>query len=612
MLPTNTSAININATYSDSTILTPFAANRTIRGLAVNGQITSHQSGYLVRMVLVDSSNKEYLVMESYDQINDSATIHFNNYCRETNYLTDIIPTAVKIYIKNAVIRIDNLDVAYSTNNSIVSSLNGNISVIDSIRYYQVKSIADNINTYNRAHQKLWWAAVTPLSLKNYSDKKRILQLSDNESSEGIEYYNGGIFELGDISSNVNQQTSIPSLYIDNFDWRNRHGKNWMTSCKNQGNSGYCTAFATISSLEAMVNLYYNQLINMDLSEQEAACCSGFTSHPYDHVPIDAPLIYISCNGVCDEASYPFVDQDSLGCESENITPQENVKCNYYSVLDKSCEDSIKKSLIQKGPLVSSFRRGNRAHAVCLTGYGVLHAGDSIRYHINGWENGIFVVPEGDSRIGMTYWKFKNSYGLNLDREHEGYMYMMFSNLSDLTDLYSIDLPIVTTTYSNANIVCEDRDGDGYYNWGLGERPSNCPSSAQYLPDGDDTNPDCGPMDEYGYLEDLNASDENTIFINSSQSTTSSMQIYNNIVIQNNATWTVKDSLYMHHYSKIFIRNGSTLYVKNQAVIKDVGIVLDPGGNLIIDENGKIKLAYMHPFFAPLGSTVDIKYGSIE
>jgi C1A family cysteine protease len=69
-----------------------------------------------------------------------------------------------------------------------------------------------------------------------------------------MEYYNGGIFELGDISSNVNQQTSIPSLYIDNFDWRNRHGKNWMTSCKNQGNSGYCTAFATISSLEAMVN----------------------------------------------------------------------------------------------------------------------------------------------------------------------------------------------------------------------------------------------------------------------------------------------------------------------------------------------------------------------
>jgi hypothetical protein len=31
------------------------------------------------------------------------------------------------------------------------------------------------------------------------------------------------------------------------------------------------------------------------------------------------------------------------------------------------------------------------------------------------------------------------------------------------------------TLLTLADIVCEDRDGDGYYYWGIGPKPSNCP-----------------------------------------------------------------------------------------------------------------------------------------
>jgi hypothetical protein len=138
------------------------------------------------------------------------------------------------------------------------------------------------------------------------------------------------------------------------------------------------------------------------------------------------------------------------------------------------------------------------------------------------------------------------------------------------------------------------------------------PSSVPDSPDGDDSNPYLGPMDEYGHLENLNPVERDTIFINASTSTSALTHYYNHIVIQNNATWTVKDSLYMHNLSKIIIRSGATLYVRNQAVIKDADIVLEAGGNIIVDENGRIKLSEKHTFVAPIGSTVDIKYGSIE
>lgn len=80
---------------------------------------------------------------------------------------------------------------------------------------------------------------------------------------------------------------------MDVWDWRNRHGANdpsspyfddddsgftgWITPIKNQAEPtgcGSCSAFGTFGSFEAMINLYYNQHLDLDLSEQEQLSCN--------------------------------------------------------------------------------------------------------------------------------------------------------------------------------------------------------------------------------------------------------------------------------------------------------------------------------------------------
>lgn len=616
-----THSINQTLTSSDTIALTNYS---TIYSLSINATILQPSEGSFVRIVLEDIDGHDYLVAESDWMRNDSNVVFLTDYCEETSMLNGVIPVLLKCYLSDATLTIRSVNIVpCQTNNRNEFS----ISSVREIRLAQARSVIDRINSYNEQKRKLWRADITDLSLQPYSIRKRILSLPDECSSQGIEYYVGGIFDMGssEITSSSKRNTS---LYIESFDWRNRHGKNWMTPIRHQGNSGYCWAFSSVAATEALTNLYYNQKLDIDLSDQDVAYYSYPEYHndsiyyPYKRGYFVRALSYIRNNGVIDESSLPFID-DSIPRLPHVRTGQYNelVKIKgsgsvFLSNPDSAKLDKIKKSIIERGPLVSGFRwmpndsTNTKAHAMALVGYGVIQAGDTLMCYNHYWAgSGMLVVPDNSPYLGQTYWIFKNSYGENDGNGHSGYVYILFKDLWSFYTTYYIKTPITSINYSNSDIAIEDCDGDGYYNWGIGPRPAHCPAWAPDEPDGDDSDATLGPMNEYGYCASIIPTD--TIYINSNEHFSNGYQyITKNICVRNNSTLTVSCDLLMNHLAEIHIKPGSTLII--DGCIRNAQIKAEVGSTIILNDGGKIITYQDDSFELPVGATLQINNGTIE
>ena len=86
--------------------------------------------------------------------------------------------------------------------------------------------------------------------------------------------------------------------------------------------------------------------------------------------------------------------------------------------------------------------------------------------------NNYYIINEDDNYLGKTYWIFKNSKGP--DYGHAGYAYFYFANLDNMITPYYAKTPIYSMTLTDEDIICQDADGDGYYYWGIGQKPANC------------------------------------------------------------------------------------------------------------------------------------------
>ncbi len=599
-----------------------------ITGISVDGSFTRLDKHYFVRILLKDVEGHEYLIMESYREINDKWFDTFSNYCEETKLLNNIIPDSIKIFVRGANLQLAKIN--YKERLSSESYLNSRPRVVDNreeLRSRQIESIVSKINAYNMSHKRLWYAGVTQLSMKRYEEKMRILGLKDAAYTGGVEYYVDGIFEIGDIEDaiNNNPRATSPLSFVNSFDWRDQQGKNWMTPVKDQGDSGYCSAFTAVSVTEAISRLYYNQLIDFDLSEQEAACCNSDTT-PWDGMAVSAPLRYIRDYGVCDELVYPFVNSPTATeCRSSEITPNELISIGGYSYVTSS-EDSIKKALIKHGPLASAISYWGWGdypntfsvnHAMAIVGFGQLQVGDTIYHWIepNGFGNGEFIVQEGDPHIGMTYLIYKNSY-YNLDIARGGYMYFIHYNYNRSVHSTHYVYPQITSmNYTDNDIVCEDSDGDGYYFWGIGNKPSWCPSWVPDIKDGNDNNSAEGKMyyespNIIGSLEPLFPDSYPTLQINGNTTYNTRNSIYTHIRINSNANLTIQDILNLFGKVTISIESGGELVIDG-GVITNADIDLAAGGKLTIKNGGKLIMRTGTDFKAPIGTLVDIENGAI-
>lgn len=593
-----TSKIKIGKTFTGNEFIAPFSTNQEITGLCISGSFEKRKDDYLVRVILIDKEEHEYLVLESYDMICDDKKFILDDYCEETMFINNIIPQKMKIILTNAELTIDRISYRHASKSAPID-----ITQQEKTRRSQIEHKIKSINAFNQAHNKLWVAGETPLSYKSYEEKIKLIGGGGNTIPDGFEYYVGGIFEAGHTISTTRQQINLP--FVESFDWRNRHGKNWLNSVKDQQESNYCIAFATAGTMEALMNLYYNQKLNLDLSAEHIASCADYGVYQYGMYYEDA-LSYVRDYGVCDDDSYPFENNPNATCHIDEITYNKLVKIDSYNEIGNESPDSIKKALINYGPLASGYI----GHGMVLVGYRVIHAGDSIRISDGDTPGNHIYIPIGSPYIGRTYWIFKNSYGTESGITTDGgYAYILFNNMSFMRGPYKLNYPFTILPISTYVVNCEDADGDGYYTWGLGPRPSNCPSWAPSEQDGDDSDPNYGPMDQYGNLTAIDNSSQTVITGNIVYDT--NMTLSRDVIVSPNAVLTITGNVTFNDNVKIVVQPTGILVI-NGGILNNSDLLLNTGSHVVVSNGGIVNMRSGRDFYATTGVSVDVTNGVIQ
>ena len=491
--------------------------------LSANGKINDKDG--LIRMVLISKTGEKILLYEAYYPLVLPNSIRKIQNCEESDFLKNFEADKIDIQVEDAELTLNSIYLFKNKED------NKNNEYVDA-KTYRAQKIS-MLNTNLMSEDFLWYADETEYSKLPY--EKRIAIFGENTNTHGAEYYAGGIFSA--VTKKPESSSSKNSIhYVPEFDWRTRHGADkstspyfdgnpdfhgdereygngWMTSIKNQlaGNNytNGCYIFAPLAAVEGLVNLYYNRHIDVDLSEQHVLSCDGYTAAPNYGGFVDNTMLFVKNNGVVTEECFPWYAYEApcdTSAQCTNPTYQISVSNIFKKIVQFSSEEEIKKIVLHNGPSSASvlYQKYNASgeptnwggHAMCLVGYEIIKAGDTL------WQRGIqgvpenYTVPEGHKLIGATAWIFKNSTNINDGRQ--GYRYYVIDGTYNY--IYKINSAFIPKNIigNNYEVFCRDEDNDGFYNWGIGTKPSYCPPCPD-LPDGDDSNPNIGPLDDAGF-----------------------------------------------------------------------------------------------------------------
>jgi hypothetical protein len=209
----------LNQTFTSEDEILPFGEKNTkIYGLAISANVVLNSEESLVRLILVDKNNKEYLIYEAYPLIESAQKFSIDEICEETAVLNGIKANSIKIEITDAEITINSLTWANAFEPGIK---------IDKIkrekRQGQNEEKIARINKSLKEKGQPWTAQPTKVSALTYAERKQLYGQSTFPA--GFEFYSGGI-----ISATTEQELKLAaaSMHVD-WDWRDMHQKNWIS-----------------------------------------------------------------------------------------------------------------------------------------------------------------------------------------------------------------------------------------------------------------------------------------------------------------------------------------------------------------------------------------------
>lgn len=445
-IPSSDSLVEVNIGQSfeaDSYI--PIKIEERVLAISMDAGIFLTQDNSYARVVVVDSYGNEYLVFQAGFPFEDIE--NFENVCDETcifgtpkniqNIIVEVSDDSSSIFLEK---------IRYLRESSSFFP--------DTTEQSKKQQILDyKIDFLNNQKGLAWTAGIsTPCSM-SYQDKKNILFGEGKlQNTCGLECYKSGVLEkCKSHPERVGSKGSADKGGFTGdhvlFDYRDWHGEDWMTSVKNQASCGSCAVFGTMGAFEAVINTYFNQHLDIDLSEQDVISCCGICSGfqgGCNGVDPDLMINFLINPGVVNESCFPYTARNDP-C-SDKLCDDSKWRITTGGFIHEWVRDEleIKKNLSFWGPLeadVDGFF--STLHAVVLTGYG---------YNENG-----------------AYWIIKNSWDTNWGEEG----YAKFST-SDYEYYFRYLKKPRPPVFGSIQKLCVDKDLDGYCNWGVQERPPDC------------------------------------------------------------------------------------------------------------------------------------------
>lgn len=463
-----------------------------VADLAMSGKVTLSSDKGFVRVVLVTRAGRELLVLETNPLLAKGRHLELDEYCEETCALDGAAALRLEVEVTDAVLTLTTVSATPPSPGAAAKNTARTASQREAQQAEKLLSVR-----YSLKQRGLHWAAGdTPIARKTYAEKK-LLWGDRVPNLSGFEYYIGGIFEVpaSAATKGASAASVTASAYVSDFSWRNKHGQSWLTPPRDQGGCGSCWAFGATGATELLTNLYFNRHLDLDLSEQEAlSCMSGGSCGGGAPEPV---LDYIAQYGIFEETCFPYTATDQA-CLAKCASPTENVRIGGRVPFNNDSEDTLKSLILHSAVSMGIF---DWWHVLTLAGYRTLKVGDAFFVRDGSGNTQWITVRASDTDlIGKTVWEFKNSWGSAWG--DNGYVYV----LTELGNIYLTDQllpPVIRAGHTDAEIRCVDSDGDGYYTWGIGARPSQCPAGIPVQADGDDGNRCRGPMDSYGNITEL-------------------------------------------------------------------------------------------------------------